>query len=365
MAHSVLLLLLLAVSVEAHCPTLPGRGASVGAARCVYLGRSCDRLNAGHVCFTQTSAYRQSWLCRHHACAFCKCHPGHWPCRKPMFLKACLFTTGTPLDAVFWGTPAPVPPKVYNPGRRAPKKYKARYKTKPKMKSVYKPKPKSTSIPRKRPRTVVKKPKYAPKPRRIPRARRSSRGCVFRGRYGHVVIPAPSGRYRYPWVRHGMCLVWKPNKSGASIDRPGSGEICYRFRVDKSSTYYLTADTRAPHVTEHNDLWILFNRGLRLYKVESNRYWKWGKYYFNWLKGYQNLGGMKYANMLRTIDFNGHQFETSYLRRGETYKVCISGRSSKYYVCNLHLVACKGKWCRNSSKAIQAILKRTTSSPCY
>ena len=308
---SILLIISVAViGARSHCPNLRGKGASKGAARCAYLGTKCGPREAGHVCYRYTSAYRQSWLCRAHACAFCKCHPTYWPCQTRLFLRACLFTTGAPKDRDYWGKPK-------------------RSRTRPKRKS----------------------------------SGRNGKGCSWRTRNGHVVIPAIYAKYSYPWVRRNKCLVWRPKKNSHSIDKPGSGALCYPFKVDKKSPYLFTANTRAPHTTEHNDMWIKMPyRGFRLFKVGSNRYRGW--YYKGWLKAYQNSGGRKFSNELRTIDFNGHQFETAMLYPGAPYTICISGRSSKYTVCNLHLIACARGTCGSNSRRIQKILSNTRSSDC-
>ncbi len=312
---TLVILCILVIGVHGHCPRLLGRGASHGAARCAYLGKKCGARDAGLVCYKYTSAYRQSWLCRAHACAFCKCHPNYWPCKKQLFFKACRFSNGEPRDRDYWGKPDPP------------------IKSKP-----------STNIRSKR------RPK-----------RKYPGGCAWRARYGHVVIPTIYAKHSYPWIRRRKCLVWRPEKDSHDIDKPGKGVICYRFMVDKKSPYYFTASTRAPHTTEHNDVWVRKPyKGFRLFKVGSNKYKGW--YHREWLKAYQNSGGKKYSNELKTVDFDGHQFETSVLYPGYRYSICISGRSSKFAVCKLHLVACARGAC--SSNRIQKILSDTRSSRC-
>jgi len=383
--HALIVTVLIAVqycTVSAHCPSLLGRGASQGAATCIYLGRKCTRREAGRVCHVLTSAYRQKWSCRAHACAFCKCHPAYWPCKNKLFRGACRFTTGAPRDRGYWGGPARRKPTRRKPARRkparrkparrkprrAPKKprkstYKPRRKPAPKKprKSTYKPRRKPAS---RKPRKPKRRTLYSPrkprsrarsKPRRRPTRKRS---CLWRGKKGVVTIPASSTKVYQPWVkRRDRCLVWRPSRYTSTIDRAGSGKLCYRFKVDKVSRYHFTLGTRAPHWTEHNDVWVKFPwNGFRLWK-NSRTKWNYNK---GWIKGYQNSGGNKYSTELYTVDFDGHQFETPILYPSRSYSICLSGRSSRYVICKIHFVACRRRGCASAMS-----LRWKPNSACY
>lgn len=326
--HLVLLSLL--AWAAGHCSKLIGNGSSKSAARCVYRGRMCTAADAGTVCAPWRRAEKQKWICRAHACAYCKCHPDQWLCQQQLFDKACNFSNGAPMPASHWASGS----AAYTDGGNTGDHGHGGRNNNGRWAPHHEPEPTASDL----------------------------RKCTRLGTNGHVVIPAAQGSTTGWFLSHN-CLVWKRSRNSRSIDPPGSGEICYDFRVDKASRYYFTANTMAPHVTEHNDMWVRFRQGgFRLYKPESDQYDGW--YQYGWLKAYQNKGGNLLSNQLRTVDFDGHQFETPILRPGRIYSVCISGRSSKFSVCKLHLVACTRRECTNWRNAMQSTLSHLHNSPC-
>ena len=130
--------------------------------------------------------------------------------------------------------------------------------------------------------------------------------------------------------------VYKDGDTFAGINPAEEGSpFCVWVRPDQDGLYYLTATTAAPHVTEHNDLWIQApGVGLFRYKRGSIKQIPNKKF----LKGYQNEGADKKAKYLLNVDHNGHQFITPNLTKGQRYKICISGRSTQYKVFNICLL---------------------------
>lgn len=185
--------------------------------------------------------------------------------------------------------------------------------------------------------------------------------CAWRARKGKVVIPTTSLKTHYPWVKQYGGITWKPN-GGNGVDGMGSGAFCARVIVDKPGPYYLTVLSSAPHPTEHNDLWIRFSAGLRWFKPQG---YKWLNKGSGWFKGYENEGRKKVANYLLTKDFDGHQFVTYPLRKGQVYSVCLSGRSSKYTIYKIVMVKCNGWYCSRFGGYMRWQMSRLGSSKCY
>lgn len=189
-----------------------------------------------------------------------------------------------------------------------------------------------------------------------------SRGkCAWHARNGKIVIPTTSLNTRRPWIKQYGGITWKPN-GGNGVDPMGSAAFCARIIVDKPGSYYLTVVSSAPHPTEHNDLWIRFSAGLRWFKPQGYRWLNKGN---GWFKGYQNDGRKKVANYLLTKDFDGHQFVTYPLRKGQTYSVCLSGRSSKYTIYKIVMVKCDGWFCSRFGGYMRWQMSRLGSSKCY
>lgn len=153
-----------------------------------------------------------------------------------------------------------------------------------------------------------------------------------------------------PWTRRSGAIIWREG-GGAGIDPAGSGSVCARVKFAKEGTYYMTAHTKAPHGTDHNDAWFRFSGGLSLLRRGEGTM-KVGN--TGWYKGYQNLGAHKMADYILTIDFNGHQFVTKKVAKGAVYDVCVGGRSSRFAVYDLLFVMCDGvKECDRGSSIVK------------
>lgn len=131
------------------------------------------------------------------------------------------------------------------------------------------------------------------------------------------------------------------NRRSRSIVPAGTqGVMCFNLRLQKGGQYYTTAITAAPHSTEHNDVWIRAeDTGFRL--LRRGQFRSGGK---KWLKGFQNRGRNLIADQLKTIDHNGHYLVTD-VRGGQQFRICLSGRSSRFQMFKVVLVECFGNRC--------------------
>lgn len=314
----------LCMHANARCQKLAGNGRNYAAAQCIAWGPGCTVTMAMRSRWCKPHKYpnTQSAYCNTVACAYCKCNRTSKVCWS-------------------WRVRTLCKGKVSQNARKEqlPSKSSGQGSTGKSTQNVI-----GGAV-----QTNVQYPRGP---------------CVRKGNHGRVSIPVAAGvRLPAPWVRNGGCIVWRPQRRTRTIDRKGSGSLCYKFQVARKSTYYFTAITRAPHGTEHNDMWVrLMNVGLRPYRPETNKYRGAHKAY--WFKAYQNNGRNAYSNMLLTIDHYAHQFETAVLTPGVRYKVCIAGRSSKFTVCALKFVACKRKRCAYWRHDIRAAVNDRTHSQC-
>lgn len=334
------LLGLAALTSANRCGRFPAKGVNKAAAFCIFRGGRCGHWLAvkSAVCTAGKRADRQGWKCRGDACGFCACYPKAWACKSRFMRDVCNYKSGLPRGPGVWN---------WAEARRLyPKKKKPMSPKKPKR-----PPPRRS-------------PPRRPRGWRPPKSRTGS--CVRRGIHGRVSIPAGyTNAVRWPWARarSGRCLVWKPNKAAHTVDSAGKGVICYEFTVDKASTYYFTMTSHAPHPVDFNDVWVKFmNGGFRRRKPGTDKFM--GGFQWGWLKAYQNKGGMKRANEIFTVDFNGHQFETPKLVPRKVYKVCLAGRSSKFEICKLHFASCNG-WSCNRGPRLNRMVNHGPFSPCY
>lgn len=143
--------------------------------------------------------------------------------------------------------------------------------------------------------------------------------------------------------RHGMKgLVYESGKNHG-IDPPGSrGVMCFSVKPMVAGPYFLSAVSYAPHVTEHNDVWVRSSRGIGLW--QSGKLWRTTKPE-EWIKAYQNGGPSKMGADFKTKDHDGHRFVIPDVPVGENFSVCVSGRSYKYELFRIVLARCYGKFC--------------------
>lgn len=189
--------------------------------------------------------------------------------------------------------------------------------------------------------------------------RRDLYQCTWHGRDMKLVVDLNFFKAWGEWTKNGDGLEWKRYQS-EGIDKPGSGEMCFKFVVPEDGYYYFTGLTSAPHPTDHNDLWVRLPKGIRLYKGRTHRYRTTATKY---IKAYQNMGENRINNILSTIDHNPHYFVSEKLLRNETNSLCISGRSSRFTVYKLVLVKCSpdngscNRWDRDMREKMNSLIE--------
>lgn len=89
-------------------------------------------------------------------------------------------------------------------------------------------------------------------------------------------------------------------------------------------------------------MWVTTNKGIELWRRRVMRTFVESMSY---RKGYQNQGPNGIANFLVNIDHDPHTMVVPDVTKGETFKVCVHGRSSKFEVFRVVLVKCEGYRC--------------------
>lgn len=137
-------------------------------------------------------------------------------------------------------------------------------------------------------------------------------------------------------------LVYRKDKKNG-IDFPDRfGSLCFEVKTEAAGSYYFTALSFAPHYTEHNDAWFKCSKGFSLWR--NGRFWKNSKS-GEWLKGFQNDGRKRMSEELKTKDHDGHRFIIENLNAGDTFSVCVSGRSYKFELYRLYIQKCRKEYC--------------------
>lgn len=295
---------------------------------CLSISTRCNWFYAkysGVGCIQGKPYYAQPRSCTDTVCTWCRARSTRslrFPCGTPNVFKMC---------------------GLYGPGYTGPE---------PQLFPTTSPKPVTASDSASYPPAAAPKPMpqqmmTPPKPPAT-KSTGMNKGCVWTGDGDKIVIdlgkvPLPTG-----WDRcrrngkTGMIFNRSPAKH---ISPPGRyGKVCFKVKPPMSGTYYFTGVTYAPHHTEHNDVWVESGYGFELWqRGRKNQYVQPGK----WLKAYQNNGHRKgMAETLSTIDFNSHRFLIPNVVKGQTFNVCLSGRSKKYEVYQLVLIRCSGMLCK-------------------
>lgn len=150
-------------------------------------------------------------------------------------------------------------------------------------------------------------------------------------------------------------LVFEKERTHGIVGAGSKGKMCFKVRVAESGDYLLTARSAAPHPTDNNDMWVSSGRGFELVRGEDVVNGGVDR----WYKAYQNKGKGEIADYISTVDFNPHTFVVPGVVGGNTFEVCMSGRSFKYEVYSLGLVKCGG----GSSCAMGNIRNKFSFSP--
>lgn len=166
--------------------------------------------------------------------------------------------------------------------------------------------------------------------------RKDPETCVWKGLDDCVVISLSNARLSSEWTKNGNGLIWRKDAL-RGIDRKGTGSKCFHFKVPSDGNYYMTAITSAPHVVDHNDMWIKLSSGVAMYRVSTGVHRYSSRDY---IKGYQNQGKDIKTNVLSNVDRKPHYMVSNFMKKGEPYEVCISGRSSKFTIYKIVFVKC-------------------------
>lgn len=169
--------------------------------------------------------------------------------------------------------------------------------------------------------------------------------CIWRASDNAVVIPLADVRERgNDWTsitRDGERGIIYEKELGGGIDGPGEkGVMCFSVKAGAAGNYYMGAVSYAPHVTEHNDVWVLSTKGFNLW--QGGELWRKAENW-EWLKAYQNEAG--WSEDFKTKDHDGHQFIIPDVGDSEMFELCISGRSYKYELYRLVIAKCSGGTC--------------------
>lgn len=284
------------------------------AVSCIIRSTNCTPFYvrfSGNRCVARTRRLRQPRACVQYACDWClqyKKRASSFPCKRRNIAHTCLKYTQGYFDRR--QTPRPTPA----PTRR--------------------PAPTST-------------PTSTPKPSPPPKWKNHFGHCTWQGRNNHIVVDLGKVPLRGVWdrvTRNGMKGIKFVRSPHAIISPRGKyGKMCFKLRAPMTGSYYMSAVSYAPHVTEHNDVWVASSKGFVLRKrYAPPRYAPPG----TWLKAYQNNGKKGMSEHFKTIDFNGHRFIIPGVKKGEVFKVCIAGRSKLYEMFRLVFVKCWGKYCQ-------------------
>lgn len=177
---------------------------------------------------------------------------------------------------------------------------------------------------------------------------RMGKGCTWNAHNDAIVIPlarVPNRGTGWTFIRRDGLdgLIYEKNL-GMGIDNPGKkGLMCFPVRAWSDGSYYMSAVSYAPHVTEHNDVWVQSSKPIGLW--QGGRLWRTARNW-EWLKAYQNDVG--WSIDFKTKDFDGHQFVIKDVGANEKFFVCLSGRSYKYEMYRLVIAKCKGGSCNGN-----------------
>lgn len=147
-------------------------------------------------------------------------------------------------------------------------------------------------------------------------------------------------------------LVYKPDVS-SGIDSEGSGELCFPVTMSTSGNYFFTMISYTPKRTDHNDMWVTTSKQLRMSAIRDSR--TFDSEPLKYLKAFQNRANI-FATSMKNKDRDGHRFEIVGVDAGVSFRVCISGRSSKFEIFALVLKRCEGLICEGRGMSRRDVL---------
>ena len=148
---------------------------------------------------------------------------------------------------------------------------------------------------------------------------------------------------------------WKHGNASQNIDGAGDGVLVYTFQIQTPGTYQLILRSAAPHNTEHNDVWALFQRNDVVARQSSEKEEDLGQ--DEWFKVYQNAGGNDWNWAAYTVDHDAHDIFALIDAPGE-YVLELSGRSTLFKIDRIVLF-------HESVDEDDAISEDNTESPCF
>lgn len=170
--------------------------------------------------------------------------------------------------------------------------------------------------------------------------------CVWTGEKDNIVIDLGKVPLVTGWDsvnRDGYEGIIFARSPARGISPKGKyGMMCFDVQAPMDGKYYLTAISYAPHVTEHNDVWVTTSKGMELWQSGNQHSFEEP---MEWHKAYQNNGKKGISEHFKTIDFDGHRFLVPNIKQDEIFQVCIAGRSKKYEMYRLILKNCEDKYC--------------------
>lgn len=334
-ALRLLCLLLLAVTPGA----LAVGNSRYHSAKCLAMRRKCDKgleRNSGS-CKAGLPARGQSDRCKHLACAWCEVDGKRdiYPCSTRVVSRICELKRKKPKNTI---KPAPTQ-EAAKPPKTEPPTTKTMAPTTTTMaptttKTTKAPTTTKTTM---APTTTEASSGGGPK----------SPGCTYMGDSA-IVIDLGKVAPRDGWTRvtrEGIRgLEFLANDKNTGIVSGGTrGKYCFNVKSSMGGDFLLTARTSSPHNVDHNDLWASSSKGFKL--LRDGKFNDKRPLPNEFVKGYQNYGNNKIADILRTIDFQPHWMIVPNVREKEAFQVCISGRSTRFSVYSLALVSCKGLGC--------------------
>jgi len=185
---------------------------------------------------------------------------------------------------------------------------------------------------------------------------------------GAVRMPTTATTASDGWVAgtffNKRALMFKPN-GGGGVDPPGSGLLAYTFRADVAGKYNIVLRSNAPHVTEHNDVWVRVGEGASMFQGDPTNL-AVEPLTDEWVKLYQNTGGNRWHVGGVTKDHDGHKVLTRWLAVGEELTVTLSGRSSRYAIADVMAVVCDPtkSSCGRGWAPYDVVVAESFSSPC-
>lgn len=167
------------------------------------------------------------------------------------------------------------------------------------------------------------------------------------------------------WLGSGV-LSYKPMSSfGGTEWKPQNFRDerikTFSFRVNEPGMYRVLLRSSAPHITEHNDVWMslpesgsqMTNNGVDFFPIAApitTEMLEWD--YVDqavWFKVYQNRGGDLWDLGGYTLDFDPHSIVTQLITEVDRwYSVRIAGRSTQFDIDRIVVHKCEGDECAYS-----------------